>query len=617
MAFFDKKTETRTNAPPHWPKVSFEQFENKGINLILLAGALAPVMKPPASSLALMESFVYDDGVLEVPIIVIENGKKTGVFVYGAADADASARYSAVRSLMRTRENAGAVYYGPQSLAPAPPAKVLKPIDTPMFSKPSQPRDGRFALWWPTPEDPRLADSPDRALLDTWFERLNGYGYLLFTAFVNDLKLVEQKGPQVYALPEQPLLLPLAGPGHTDVMLYAAEHDGILLGFDEETTSVSRRHVVLRLLADFAVAFRKEIDKRKVPARPEERGHQSWIALRDALLKEEQAGEQGLRAYFATMAAGRITRAEITSDAQRAAQHELPGQAILDFGIDLAERVAERLKSRPIVPSTNEKLAGPNLFAVIAAKAGGRVYERLAPYENPDVVQRAAANALEEWPDAEVIAVLVDAAIREHGVRVDILDVRVQQAGAVSSASIMQRYKATASGSIELAGHPTVMASAPFLVAQPPAPPPSPAPSTDLMALVNKAAAEIARMEAFGKALADSDDTPRLPYALIADPTGNFMHMKFALQGPLTAADSCVGMLKKAEYAAAPWVAYVVHDLVRVDDIRDRRIRLCVHRRGEPATAMFDWRYEGTETDGEFRWKGDSEFKRWGPPLMS
>jgi hypothetical protein len=59
-----------------------------------------------------------------------------------------------VRALLRSRENATAVYYGPQALAPTKPGGVLQPIDTPLFSKREAPRDAAFALWWATPDDP-------------------------------------------------------------------------------------------------------------------------------------------------------------------------------------------------------------------------------------------------------------------------------------------------------------------------------------------------------------------------------------------------------------------------------------------------------------------------------
>ena len=38
MALFGRKPVTHTNAPRHWPKVELDQFDNPGINLIMIGG---------------------------------------------------------------------------------------------------------------------------------------------------------------------------------------------------------------------------------------------------------------------------------------------------------------------------------------------------------------------------------------------------------------------------------------------------------------------------------------------------------------------------------------------------------------------------------------------------
>ncbi len=181
MAFWDnwtKKKETHTNAPAHWPKLAIE-FDELAFNWILIGSSLATVLKAPEGSVAFMQSFAYEDGILEVPLLVTEKGKKTGVFLYGRTDKDAAAHFSGVRSVLAKRENATAVYYAPTPLSPTQAANVLKPIDTPMFSKVTTPKaDARYSLWWATPEDPRFTDSSDRIQLDRWFEAMNGYGFV-------------------------------------------------------------------------------------------------------------------------------------------------------------------------------------------------------------------------------------------------------------------------------------------------------------------------------------------------------------------------------------------------------------------------------------------------------
>lgn len=617
MAFWNKKAETHTNAPAHWPKITLDQFDNPGVNLIMVGSELAAMLNPPKVSMAFMESFVYEDGILEAPLVITEDGKKTAIFLYGKHDQDAAGHYSAVRALLKARENTAAVYYGPQSLAPAPPAKVLKPIDTPMFSVKSEPAsNAQYSLWWATPEDPSFSSSQDRALLDRWFEAIDGYGYLLFTAFVNDLELVEKKQP-AYALPSQAFLQPLSGPDSTDVMLYGSEEDGLFLAFDEKTTSAKRRRIMLRLLADFAGPYRAAIGESKLPTRPEERGLATWRRIRDEALAKEARGETGLTLHSVIVRDGQPQRnPHATSESERAAAPEVPGHDVLDFGMDLVDRVVARIKSKTIVQSSQEQLAVPNVFPVVAARAGGQVYERSIVAEDSPAAIAAAGRALDEWPDAEVVAVLIDAAIRENGQRVDILGVTVQSAGSTAAASLMQRYKTSASGAIELIGRPTAMPAEAFLEPRSAAPPGAPAaPDADLMAITNTALARITQVEAHGTGHADANEPIGSPEALI-DHNGDMFTMVFAMQGALTAVGSLLEALQDPKYAAARWVVYWFDDVIYVDGVRDQRIRLCVSRRGDPVTAIIDQRYEGVETKGGFRLKGAPEFKRWGGSFL-
>ena len=236
-----------------------------------------------------MRDFLYDDGILRVPIVVEDAGVKTFVFTYSKHDKDAAAHYSGVRSVLRSREQATAVYYGPEALASAKPGVVLQPIDTPFFSKDDESKDGDFALWWATPEAPRFADSEERAFLDRWFESLDGYGFLILTAFLRGLELAEGKD-NIYALPAQPLLQPVIGPGDTRMLLHAS--DGKASSWPSKRgTTPSRR----RLAAAAAGRLRVPVSPRDRAPRgsrpaPRRRGRAShaWFAIRDAALAKEE-----------------------------------------------------------------------------------------------------------------------------------------------------------------------------------------------------------------------------------------------------------------------------------------------------------------------------------------
>lgn len=617
MALWSKKPATHTNAPRHWPKIELDQFENPGLNLIMIGGQLASLLQPPKVTLAFLRDFLYEDGILRVPIVVEENGVKTCVFSYSKHDKDAAAHYSGVRSLLRSREQATAVYYGPEALAPTKPGLVLQPIDTPLFSKEDGSKDGEFALWWATPEAPRFAGSEERAFLDRWFESLDGYGFLILTAFLRDLELADGKD-SIYALPSQPLLQPLTGPGDTRMLLHASDREGLFLAFDEATPP-SRRRLLLKLLADFAVQYRRAIDARGLAPRAEEKGPglASWVAIRDAALAKEERGETGLKLHAVAVRDGQPQRdPNATGDRDRDTRPKTPGREELDFGMDLLERVLARLKPGQAAGSSDQALGGPNFFPVIAARVGADVVERQVPFEDAEVAQAAAGRALDEWPDAEIVAVLVDAAIRENGARTDIFDLKIEHRKGERAAALVQRYRVADGGALELVGRPTATASERFLL--PAGASREPAPDAALVALAQQAlqaiVASLTVLEPSGIRGDDPDDVLLSPSALVGKPgDARPLTVRFMLQGPITAAMSCYAQLQQEP---AEWVVFHLDDLVSRNGIPERRLRLCVQRRQDPGMAVFDQRYETPRQGRPFALRGGLEFKRWGGSMF-
>ena len=533
-------------------------------------------------------------------------------------DRNAAAHYSGVRALLRTRENAGAVYYGPEGLTPAKAGDVLQPIDTPFFSKaPGPGQDAAFALWWATEGAPSLADSEERSSIDRWFEAIDGYGFLLLTAFLKDLDLVEDK-QGAYALPSQPLLQPLVGPGDTRMLLHASEREGFFLAFDESTPA-SRRRVLLRLLADFAVQYRRAIEARKLAPRESEKGLGlgCWRAMRDAALAKEAAGGTGLKLHSVTVQGGQpARRPNATTAEDRAAQPQTPGREELDFGMDLLDRLIARLKNTRATGSTQADLGMPNFVPVIAARVGADVFERRCPAEDVAEVQAAAGRALDEWPAAEIVAVVVDAAIRENGKRTDIFDVRVENRGAGRASALFQRYRVAADGSIELIGRPTAMPAESFLLDADC--PREPAPDEALTALARQAldtiVASLTVIEPSGMCGDDPEEALLSPSALLGIAGDEHPHtVRFMLQGPVTAAMSCCTTLREKP---AEWVVFHIDDLVSRNGAPDRRLRLCVQRQQDPGMAIFDQPYEAPRKGRPFALRGGLEFRRWGGSMF-
>jgi len=613
-----RKPKTHTNAPRHWPAIELTQFDNAILSTLQVGATLAPLSKQPGGKIAFLRDFLYEDGILRVPIMLEEGGRRTGVFVYSDRDASAAAHYSGVRALLRAREGVTAVYYGASALMPTKPGQVLQPIDTPFFSKPkASEEEGSYALWWTSEETPKLGDSPERELLDRWFESLDGYGFLLFTAFLKDLELIEDKGG-VFALPQQPFLQPLDGPADTRMLLHASAREGVFLAFDE-STPVSRRQILLRLLADFAQGYRSAIEARGIDSHPDENGFglERWRSIRDAALSKETNGAGALRLHGIELRDGQSRRdPNATTSAERAAQPQPPGREELDFAMDLVDRIVAGLKGQRAAGSSQTEVGAPNFAPVIAARVAGDLIERRIPYEDAEVTQAAAARSLDEWPEAEIVAVIADGAIREDGRRSDIFDVKVENRVAGRAGALFQRYRVADDGAIELIGNPTAMPSQPFLVDSTASR--EPAPDDSLTALARRMVESIVKtltiMEPSGMCGDDPEEPLFSPSALVGKPGEKKPTlMRFMMQGPITAAMSCVGMMHKEP---GDWVAYHIDDLVSRNGAPDRRLRLCVQRRDDPGVAVFDQGFEQPQAGKPFTTRGGLEFRRWGGSMF-
>jgi hypothetical protein len=623
---------TFTNAPRHWPAVSFAATKPGADQFFTIVGALSEPLQKLGARVHVMRTYIYDDGLLEVPLVVEENGATTCVLYYPNAGPDAAAHYTSVRQLLKTREGAAAVFYSPEPIGQAPPRPVLGALDPRQFTKPSEPpSDARYALWWPTPEDPSFTTSEDRVLIDRWFEALHGYAHVLLSTFVNELHLVEPTDgrPQLVGLPEDAFSLQLLGHGGVPLALRASVAEGVVLSFDTAAVSATQRRTYLYLLVQLAEGCRARAITERRRADADDLSLATWHAVRDEALEAEAAGQRAEDLYVVAIADGTVLgdapippplpppappplpRSEAGGTAPA-----LPSHDALSFAIGLIQTAAANLKDRPVAASSDDRLGQSNLAPVIVAKADGRVWRRVLAGDDGERPVREAARAREEWPEASLVAVLMDGAIREGDTRVDVLRVLLQE-GQVA-ASVFWRYATVGEGALELYGRPTVMPAAPFV--DPPEPPPIIPGGFDasLFALASQAFAHTQRFTEPG---AESDRASRLrewpiemPYALLWDVAETPTMCAFAMQGPVAARESCRALL--ATNAKANAVAFAFDDIVDVDRVAHRRLRVYVQRRGMPAAAIVERRFDLPRGGASFTFSGEPVFVRWTESLF-
>lgn len=459
MAFFGRKPpqpRVFTNAPREWPQVEIEAWTgNVGLDTLMVFGEIAEGLAARGGRvLGMLERRLYDDGVLTIPVLLEVGGQRFGLFVYPRADAEAAAHYSGVRSLLRQREQATAVYYASAAIQPAAPAEVLETLMPEHFSKAGEDRgEAEYALFWPTEDDPRLATSPARGFLDRWFAALQGHFFVFLTGLARTLELSgEDDAPGAWVLPAQPTMIGVTAPGGTTLVLHASQGDGLWFAFDVRTPAAERNRL-LGQLALSAEELRAAIQEERVPPRPEEGGVQaSWNRRRDDYLAKEAAGAAGLRlGAVAERGSARLSAAGATSLADRDAGApigEQPSEGLVDFARSQLAHAFERVRH-----AAAEADGGPNLQAFVAGKdPGGHWRSVLHLTEAPEALA-FAPEILAEHPQVELATVVCDGYLRVGGERSDAIMVQAQERGGAQSYVFAQRYRVADGGDVELLGN--------------------------------------------------------------------------------------------------------------------------------------------------------------------
>ena len=617
---------TFTNAPKHWPAVSFAKAKPGADQFFSIVGVLAEPLQQQGATMHVMRTYIYDDGLLDVPLAFEENGATTCVFYYPSAGADAAAHYASVRQVLKQREGATAVFYCPEPMGQGTPRPVLGPLDPKKFTKPSEPApDARYALWWTTPEDPSFGASEDRALIDRWFEALHGYAHVLFSMFVNELRVVEPKDgrPQLVGLPEDAFALQLAGHGGVPLMMRASTAEGFVLAFDTRAVTAAQRRTYLRLLASLAEGCRARAIKERVRADENDLSLANWRAARDEALEAEAAGQVAEDLYVVAVAGGQIVGDAGAPPPQPpplpgngAGAIALPSDEALQFAVGLMETAAANLRQTAVQASTDDELGQMNLAPVVVARVGGHLWRRTLVGDGGDHAIAAASRARDEWPDARLVAVLLDGAIREGDTRVDVLRVLVQEGDA--AAGVFWRYTTVEDGAISLYGRPGAEPIAAFAAA--PQPPPLIASGFDhtLFTLANEVFLYVERYMALDRNPARVQRWARLPirmpFALVWHDPDKPTLCVLAFTGPQGALVGCRDMLR--ENTAGHAAAFAFDDVVELDGKPHRRIRVHVQRRGMPAAAIVERRFDVPDVHAPFVFTGDPVFVRWTDSLF-
>lgn len=593
MALFGKKEPPRahTNAPRDWPQVSLKAWTgNPGLDSIMVFGDLVPGLTEAGGRVsAMLDRRLYDDGILTVPLVVEVAGQRFAVFVYSKADEESAAHYSSVRSVLRQREQMTAVYYSPGPILPARPTNALEPLGPGHFVKASEDRPpAEYALFWPSPEDPTLASSPALGSLDRFFSALDGRFYAYLTMLAHELELGGggDERPQVYALPAQPLVVGLDGPGGIKLYLHASERGGLWFACDTRTPAPSR-NLLLKHLALSAEMLRAAADERRVPKRDEEKSIlASWREEREAFLRQEKEGAAGLRlGLVSEQGTARVIAPGVTSAESRQAltPGAEPGESLLDLVRGQLAYAFEKVRR-----AAGSAEGGPNLMPFLAVQAGADLWRTVLPFTLEPEAAAFAPRLTGERRGGESAVLICDGFLRVEGQRSDALVVRAQERGDTGSFVFAQRYR-VARGKVELLGNWLLTGREASL--WPATPPPEGVPSPRLRSFAEQRLRE--RLVWMG--LGDPEGPPADDEALLSprlerDKDGQTHTAAFMMMSVEAALDASRKTL--ASEPTCSLASLEFDDLTTRNGKPERSLRFWAHERGAPWAFLFVQPYD-------------------------
>jgi hypothetical protein len=607
-----------TNAPRDWPAATHSWTGNVGLDSFMITGALvAGVTSRGGRVLGLLQHRLYDEGVLTVPALVEVDGRRYGVFVYPRADAEASAHYSAVRALMRAREQAIAVYYADRPIQPTAPSRAFEPLSPEHFSQaPDDRAEAEYALFWPSEDDPRLADSPALGYLDRWFEALDGRCYVLLTLLVQALDIGDgddEGQPAAYSLSVQPMMVGVSGPGDIELILHASQSQGLWFAFDTRTPA-ARRNLLLKHLAEAAELLRAATEQKGLPARDDERlVRAGWRQRRNEYLRREAEGTPGLRlGLVAEHGSARLSAAGATSQAERdAVGSEVgePSEPLLDFARSQLEHALACVQR-----AASASGDGPNLHPFVATKHGEEQSRTALELANEPEAVAFAPQVLAERREAELAAVVCDGYLRIEGERSDAIVVRAQERGAERSHLLAQRYRVAGRAKVQTLGNWLLTGTeAPFWPGEQPQAEP---PSDRLAAFVERRYRDRLDYLTLGGPDApplEDDDTlfsPRLEYLKDGE-TFTIAYMLMGIASALQLAREALAGQPSCDLASLEY-----DDLTTRNGHPARSIRFWVHERGTARAFLFALPYEPPRAGTAFAASSPPVLLRTADPLF-
>ena len=641
MGLFGRKdktlTHTATNAPRHWPEIKVDPWMAgmETVHYLQVAATLGERLKASGAQLRFHDRHLYDEGVLTLPLVITEGEQRTAVLVYSAPGDQTAGHFAAVRTLLRQRDGWNTVYYAPEPILPARPAPILERLDTPHFGKPEKERPrAEYALWWPAPGDGDVGGSPALAHLDRWFKATDGYGALLFTAFVKDLGLAEKDDdePRLFGLPRQPVMEPVNGPGELPLYLHASEQEGLWLAFNTKTPAAIRTRL-LGLLANLGEGIRAAAKGKNIGRVDGEEGAPLawWRATREDARRKAAAGGEALRIgriYDEPPVRRRQAGATTAAERQSTEEGLQPSRALVivaNTAIDAAvDMINGNHAATPVddLPEPGQP-APPSLFPFLLVHAGGDTYGRVFWDSDPEEALDEAREMLASMDDVRTAAFVCDTFLRIGDERTDAILVRAHTAGDPRSMLMSQSYRPKRKGqAFAVLGNSSIMGRDGPLIAPRETPSgagPGAEPAADVVACAREALDATIRLitvhdSSGASSVRDHNGPITSPWAHALKGSDR-MTYRFAMMTPGQARDSCRQLTSREPEVSA--IAFVYDEIILKNGVPKRSLHLIVQARHSPSTFHFIQRYASPRPGTRFETLGTMDVIGTAAPLFA
>lgn len=259
------------NFPEH---VDMDKFSIAGVYRIDLLIVISRTTgeNNPFDGYELLYDVLLPEGVINVPLVLLKDGKKYGVFAFYKEEE--AANFKKFRSELLAHSGFTDCFYvslyNPEKYEISDGAIEMGTTFTALFKIDKEATDetfeGHYAQWWSTAEDPHFGSSPCRKHYHTIYENMVDYE----SVFVGMLSSSLNKSDELSRVlpPDNEMLVYVTGPENKKVVISLSKEKGLRFLLQKNNTSTQYRERLLKVIAKSIKFLNQGFKEREIPKDP-------------------------------------------------------------------------------------------------------------------------------------------------------------------------------------------------------------------------------------------------------------------------------------------------------------------------------------------------------------